>query len=178
MNSTTIFDRTQSVIFRVAPSFNLVAELRQMITDAIEEVRRFSRALRPVYLEELGLVTALEILAHESGADFQIVGSPRRLNADKELALYRIAQESLNNVHHHAQAQKLLTELTFGETSVILRVCDNGIGFEIPPSLSDLTRTGHFGLMGMRERAQLAGGQLTITSSPTQGTAVTVILPA
>ncbi len=154
-----------------------VIELRQIIADAIEEVRRFSRALRPVYLEELGLVPALEILTREAGAVFQIATAPSRLKADKELALYRIAQESLNNARRHAKAQNMLLELNFVKPNVILRVSDDGIGFEVPPNLNELTRTGHFGLMGMRERTQLIGGQMTIISSPTQGTVITVTMP-
>lgn len=161
-----------------AQSAERVTELRQMIASAIEEVRRFSHALRPVYLEELGLVPALETLAHEAGATFQIAGSPSRLKADKELALYRTAQESLTNTRRHAKANRISLELRFDETDTILRVCDDGVGFDLPPSFNELTRTGHFGLMGMHERAQLIGGRIEITSSPTKGTVITVILPA
>ncbi|MBI1281349.1 MAG: HAMP domain-containing protein [Anaerolineaceae bacterium] len=155
-------------------SIERVAELRQMVANAIEEVRRFSRALRPLYLEELGLVPALETLARETEATFRIDGTPGRLKADKELAIYRIAQESLNNARRHANAQNLLIQLSYGGSEVILRVSDDGIGFEIPPNLNELTRTGHFGLMGMRERVQIVGGQIKITSTPSQGTVVTV----
>lgn len=155
-------------------SIERVAELRQMVANAIEEVRRFSRALRPLYLEELGLVPALETLARETEATFRIDGTPGRLKADKELAIYRIAQESLNNARRHANAQNLLLQLSYGGSEVILRVSDDGIGFEIPPNLNELTRTGHFGLMGMRERVQIVGGQIKITSTPSQGTVVTV----
>lgn len=151
-----------------------VVELRQMIDSAIEEVRRFSRALRPLYLEELGLETALEMLARETGAAFQIMGSARRLKADKELALFRIAQESLNNARRHANAQNLSLELKYAETEVILRICDDGNGFELPSTFNELTRTGHFGLMGMRERVQIVGGQLKIATSPSHGTVVSV----
>lgn len=151
-----------------------VVELRQMIDSAIEEVRRFSRALRPLYLEELGLETALEMLARETGAAFQIIGSAHRLKADKELALFRIAQESLNNARRHANAQNLSLELKYAETEVILRVCDDGNGFELPPTFNELTRSGHFGLMGMRERVQIVGGQLKIATSPSHGTVVSV----
>lgn len=151
-----------------------VTSLDQMIGAAIEEVRRFSRALRPLYLEELGLVPAMEMLAREGGAVFQVLGSPYRLKIEKELALYRIAQESLNNARRHAKAQHISLELSFLEAHVSLRIHDDGTGFAVPANLNDLTRTGHFGLMGMRERAQLGGGRMDIVSSPTQGTAITV----
>jgi len=149
-----------------------IAELREMISQGIDEVRRFSRALHPHYLEELGLVTALETLAHEIGAQFTISGQPLAMKTEKELALYRIAQEALNNARHHSRAKNIRIEFEFDESQVTLRVCDDGIGFVPPPQLNDLTRTGHFGLMGMRERAQLADGHLNVISTPGSGTTV------
>jgi signal transduction histidine kinase len=154
----------------------LIAELRQMIAQGIDEVRRFSRALHPHYLEELGLVTALETLAREVGAQFSMSGQPAQMQSEKALALYRIAQEALNNARHHAQADNIRVELEFDQNQATLRVCDDGIGFVPPPQLNDLTRTGHFGLMGMRERAQLVGGKVSIDASPGKGTTVTFTL--
>jgi signal transduction histidine kinase len=151
-----------------------VAELRRMAASATAEVRRFSRALRPVYLEDLGLAPALELLANESGAGFTLVGDPRRLAPDTELALYRIAQESLSNARRHAQAEQIEVTLAFQPGQVRLTVCDDGIGFEPPTNPAALTRSGHFGLMGMHERALLAGVHLDIQSTPDQGTAVVV----
>lgn len=149
-----------------------ISEFRQMIQEAIEEIRRFSRALHPHYLEELGLVTALETLAREASADFQVQGSQHRMKPDHELAFYRIAQEALNNALRHAQAHRISVEVRFETSSTTMRVCDDGKGFEIPAYFNDLTRTGHFGLMGMRERAQLVSGQLNIMSTPSEGTKV------
>jgi len=153
-----------------------LAELRTMLSEAVEEVRRFSRALRPLYLEELGLVPALEMLAREAGAFFRYSGPLRRLTAEQELALYRIAQEALSNVQRHANASHAEIELAFAQDKVLLRVWDDGRGFAVPDRLTDLTRNGHFGLMGMYERAQLIGGRLTITSTPGHGTTVEVQL--
>ncbi|MCC6611862.1 MAG: hypothetical protein IT320_00210 [Anaerolineae bacterium] len=155
-----------------------ITELRQMVAQGIDEVRRFSRALHPHYLEELGLATALETLAHEAGAQFSMTGQPSEMKADKALALYRIAQEALNNAHHHAQADTIRVELEFDRNQATLRVCDDGIGFAPPPQLNDLTRTGHFGLMGMRERAQLVNGRLDVISSPGNGTSVVFTVAA
>lgn len=149
-----------------------ISELREMVAQAIDEVRRFSRALHPHYLEELGLVMALETLSHEVGAQFSITGSPYPMKADKELAVYRIAQEALNNARRHAAAKNIQVEIEFEGHQVTLHVCDDGIGFEPPPQLNDLTRTGHFGLMGMRERSQLVDGRLNVISSPGKGTTV------
>ena len=161
-----------------AQAENRVAELRQMIGQAVDEVRRFSRALHPHYLEELGLVSALELLANEANAHFEVSGSPPHLEQEKALTIYRIAQEALNNARRHARAQKIDMDLCSDKAQVTLRVCDDGQGFNVPDSLNDLTRTGHFGLIGMRERAQLIQGQLRISSRPGQGTQVIFTLPA
>ncbi len=154
-----------------------LGELRSMVEGAIEEVRRFSRALRPLYLEELGLVLALEMLAREAGATLYVTGDCRHLSAEKELALYRVAQEALSNALHHAQAHSVAIELTFAEGSVTLRVRDDGVGFGVPEHFTDLARAGHFGLMGMYERMQLVGGRLSVASAPGQGTTVEAWLP-
>ncbi len=154
-----------------------ITELRQMVAQAIDEVRRFSRALHPHYLEELGLVTALETLAHEVGADFSVSGSPCSLKADQQLAVYRIAQEALNNARRHAGAKTIHVGFEFERHQVTLRVRDDGMGFVPPPQLNDLTRSGHFGLMGMRERSQLVEGRLKVISSAGEGTTIEFMIP-
>lgn len=154
-----------------------ISELRQMIAQSIEEVRRFSWALHPHYLEELGLVIALETLAREVGSQFSVSGSCSTVDPEKELTLYRIGQEALNNAHRHAQAENITVELHFDERAIRLQVCDNGQGFEVPSYLTDLTRTGHFGLIGMRERSHLVGGELKIVSLKGQGTTITFSIP-
>ena len=153
-----------------------LGELRQMVAEAIDEVRRFSRALHPHYLEELGLTNALEMLAREAKANFTRVGPPVRLNPDKELTVYRVAQEALNNARRHAQADVIEMSLEYKLDQVSLEICDNGTGFTVPDYFYDLTRTGHFGLIGMRERVQLVGGRLNIASQPGDGTRVSLIV--
>lgn len=155
-----------------------IAELRRMVAHAIEEVRRFSQALHPHYLKELGLITALETLAREVGAQFSALGATCSLNDEKQLALYRIAQEALNNARRHAQTNNISVEFHFDRNQATLKVHDDGVGFNLPAQLKDLTRIGHFGLMGMRERAQLVDGQLKITSAPGNGTTLVFIVPA
>ncbi|MCB0022045.1 MAG: sensor histidine kinase [Caldilinea sp.] len=151
-----------------------LAELRHLLVDAIGEVRRFSQALRPLYLEDLGLAPALELLSTEFAAGFTLLGEPRRLAPEVELALYRIAQESLNNARRHASATQVEVTLTFQPEQSKLTICDDGVGFEPALTSADFTRGGHFGLMGMRERAQLVGANLQIATLPGQGVAVSV----
>jgi signal transduction histidine kinase len=156
------------------------AELQSMIDTTMGEVRRFTRALRPIYLEEAGLAAALEALARDTGRsalqiDFEVVGELRRLPPETELALYRIVQEALNNVVRHARASHATVHLGFSAQEVEIRVQDDGVGFQIPEQVSDLVREGHYGLMGMQERARLVGAQLTIRSGA-DGTSVQVRL--
>lgn len=154
-----------------------VSDLRQMTADAIDETRRLTRALRPAYLEELGLVPALEMLARDASADLQVSGEPDRLPAEQELALYRIAQEALNNARHHAQAERIIVEFGQDDGQIVLAIRDNGRGFNPPANLGEFTARGHFGLMGMRERAQLVGGKLNVKSTSNQGTQIIVSIP-
>jgi signal transduction histidine kinase len=157
-------------------------ELETLAEQTIENVRRLTRALRPIYLEDLGLVTALEMLARESSqgnhlqVEYQQAGQERRLSRETELALYRIAQEALNNVMHHAQAKHATLRIAF-EKEVTLEVTDDGVGFRVPKSPTDFAPSGHFGLLGMRERADLMGARLEVQSQPGHGTRLSVHLP-
>ncbi|MCB0057033.1 MAG: hypothetical protein KDE45_08410, partial [Caldilineaceae bacterium] len=121
-----------------------------------------------------GLAPALELLSTEFAAGFTLLGEPRRLAPEVELALYRIAQESLNNARRHASATQVEVTLTFQPEQSKLTICDDGVGFEPALTSADFTRGGHFGLMGMRERAQLVGANLQIATLPGQGVAVSV----
>lgn len=162
----------------------LFGELEKLAEGTIENVRRLTRALRPIYLEDLGLVTALEMLARETSrpdglrVDFERVGQERRLPREAELALYRIAQHALNNVVHHGQAQTATLQITFLDREVKLDVSDDGVGFLNPRTLTDFSSRGHFGLLGMRERADLIGARLEVQSEPGRGTRLSVRLPA
>jgi signal transduction histidine kinase len=166
-----------------APEAERAEAIHQSTTHAIEGVRRLTRALRPIYLEDLGLVPALAMLATDAErlmgipVAFQRTGSESRLDQGSELAVYRIVQEALANVARHAHASHAWVEMDFGASELTCRVRDDGPGFAVPERSGDLADSGHFGLMGMRERADLVGAQLTIDSSPDPGTTVEVRLP-
>lgn len=159
-----------------------LAELQTLADQTIANLRRFTRALRPVYLEDLGLVTALEALAREVSQagnvpiDFRQIGPERRLTPEVELALYRLAQEMLNNVIHHAQASQATLALAYSPENVMLTVSDAGCGFMVPDNPAEFAPSGHFGLLGMHERAELIGAQLDIRSAIGQGTQISVTL--
>jgi len=160
-----------------------LAELRALTDEAQQEVRRFSRALRPLYLEDLGFVPALEMLAQETEREhslpvsLSVEGEVRRLPSDLELTAYRIVQEGLSNVIRHAEAQAAWLTVSFEEAALTLRVRDDGRGFEPPLNPADLAHQGHFGLMGIRERAMLFRGRLEVRSETGKGTELWVILP-
>ena len=158
-------------------------ELNGLIDEEVAGLRRIIGDLRPIYLEDLGFVPALEMLARQTEArhgltvDLAVHGQVFRLAPDLELAAYRLVQQALANVAAHARAGNAWVEVTFAAETLTLTVRDDGIGFTPPEQPANLARQGHFGLMGMRERALLYGGQLTITSGPGQGATIAARLP-
>jgi signal transduction histidine kinase len=159
-------------------------EIENLTEQTIEDLRRVTRALRPIYLEDLGLATALEMLARESGqptgvpVEFHHQGIERRLAPATELAIYRMSQESLNNVIRHARASHAGLNINFTVDSVTIEVTDDGVGFEVPNNPADFAPSGHFGLLGMYERAELIGATLEIQSSAGEGTHLIITLPS
>jgi signal transduction histidine kinase len=157
-------------------------ELAQMATDSVHEVRRIVRALRPLYLEDLGWLSAVRALAEELDrrgqmmVTFSLQGPERRLRPVRELALYRITQEALNNAERHSEADQVDVRVTIGR-EIRLTIADNGIGFRLPDRPEELATAGHFGLIGMAERAQIIGGRLSVQSAPGEGTCVEIMIP-
>jgi len=157
--------------------------LRDTVDQTLQGVRRFTRDLRPPLLEELGLPRSLEILGDRLDREqpftvgATIVGEPYHLLPEVELALYRLAQEGLNNVRRHAQATHADLTLTYDREAVMLEISDDGVGFEVPSDQKQLIKSGGLGLMGIHERARLFGGHASIDSSPGEGTTVRVEIP-
>jgi two-component system, NarL family, sensor histidine kinase UhpB len=155
------------------------AETKVAVRQALEEVRRIAQELRPELLEHLGLVSALTELSRKF-ADSSGLNVDRRfadglppLSDEAELAVFRVAQESLTNVARHAEASNVLVALGRGKASVVLCVCDDGRG--MPQSVP---ANGHGGLRGMRERALLVGGALAVKRSRAGGVEVRLEVPA
>ncbi len=148
---------------------------------AIDDMRRFSRALRPSLLDDLGLVHAIDWLVGDLGvrtgidAQLHTSGEPRRLDQKDELALFRIVQEALHNVERHAAAKAVEVRIHFGR-DVSATIADDGRGFDTSEAFDDRHSSTGLGLLGMRERAKLAGAALSIKSRPSSGTRVTVTL--
>jgi two-component system sensor histidine kinase UhpB len=131
-----------------------LTEIENFTQETIRDLRRVTHALRPLYLDDLGLVAALDMLTQEmqdSAAiplTFQHLGTERRLSPETELALYRMAQEGLNNIVRHAKADKASLSLVFSPDTISLTISDNGIGFTLPESPAEFAPGGHFGLLG------------------------------
>ncbi|HID85999.1 MAG TPA: hypothetical protein EYP55_01305 [Anaerolineae bacterium] len=141
-------------------------------------------ALRPIYLEDLGLLPALEMLVQQAGrrttarVRLEREDTAYRLAPEVELAAYRVVQEALNNALQHAHAQNIVVRVRCALEGLTISVADGGVGFTFPERPDRLTQAGHFGLVGMRERATGLGGTLQVHTAPGEGTRVTLRLPS
>lgn len=162
----------------VAESRATARSLRTVTATALEEIQRIARGLRPSVLDDLGLGEALERMAsdfsrHGVAVKVNTICSRPRLPEAVETTLYRIAQEALSNAHKHAAARSMSILVREMPSRVQLIVEDDGRGFDVnerPPA-------GHFGLLGMQERAALLGGSMTLESTVGSGTTVYVNIP-
>jgi PAS domain S-box-containing protein len=157
-----------------------LAESITSINEGVKAVRAICSGLRPGVLDDLGLAAAIEWQASEfasrNGVPCHVTVPPvdLHLDGDRATAAFRIFQECLTNVIRHAQAKSVRVELCQEEENILLIVTDDGIGFcEMDQSNS----MASLGLLGMKERAQFCGGDVQISSSPGNGTTVTVRVP-
>ncbi|WP_091613592.1 sensor histidine kinase [Marinococcus luteus] len=153
-------------------------ELRVLIRSSLGEVRRIIYDLRPMAIDDLGLVPTLQkYLRHledNTGmvTEFTTKGKEARVAPNLEIGLFRIVQEAAQNAYKHAKPDLLRVQLEQRPTSITILIKDDGKGFDV-----DKERDKSFGLLGMRERVNALGGQLTIDSVVGQGTRVKVFVP-
>ena len=156
-----------------------LAALVEMIDDTTAAVRRIAADLRPPMLDDLGLNAAIDWLANgwarRMGLSVSLTLEPNdpTIGEPASIALYRILQEALTNVVRHSKASQVRVALHSGANAVVLTVQDNGIG--LPAQAGH--QSGSHGVLGMRERCQMLGGQFEIGSTPGGGVGVTVRLP-
>jgi two-component system, NarL family, sensor histidine kinase DegS len=158
-----------------------LARLKVDMREGLSEVRRFIFDLRPPALADQGLFVALRRYAADFQKHFGIpteVDLPEisdRLSPTKEAAIFRIVQEALQNVQKHGGASRVSVRGAADSTVLILSIEDNGRGFDIAKVASRHAR--NLGLISMRERAELVGAQLQVTSAPGQGTRISIVVP-
>lgn len=158
-------------------------DLQGLAESALRDVKRLALGLRPSLLDDLGLSPALERVVtdirdhHPIALTLDVDGlADVRLSDRVETAVFRIVQEALANVLRHSGAAGAAVRLWSEDGTVKVTVCDDGRG--IDPGILHSPPAGHLGLAGMRERAVLLGGSLSIDSTPGRGTRVTVVIPA
>ena len=157
-----------------------IATVRDMVADALEEVRSLSHTIHPRVLDDLGLAAALEWLARQTRAqelfDVRVIADSDSSLIPPEVGsvLYRVAQEALRNAARHAEARHVELRVRHDATSATLEVTDDGRGFDVR---SAEERRPGMGLFSMRERVALVNGTLTVTSAPAKGTRVVATIP-
>jgi two-component system, NarL family, sensor histidine kinase UhpB len=165
------------------PSDTLLVEkiqaMKALTNSSVNSIRRIASDLRPTMLDDLGLAPAIEWLAQDTAErtgikmHLNIANHNHRLTNNAETAIYRIVQESLTNVTRHADAANVFISTEYTEKGFLLTVRDDGIG--IAPGSRRKVKS--FGLLGMRERVHVFGGNIVISGEPGQGTLIEVVLP-
>lgn len=153
--------------------------IEQDLVQAAKNIQKFSQDLRLSILDDLGLIAALRTLVKRMDdegikTEIAITGKQRRLPPETESLLFRIVQESINNIRKHARATRawLLVDLSDGKLKITVK--DNGCGFNFHGYADEMRRNGKLGLAGIEERGRLLGGSLTIDSRLNQGTTLTI----
>lgn len=157
-----------------------IPQLRAMVDEVEQQLRRIAHEMRPPILDDLGLAAALHFfaqgLSRRSGLVIAVEGLRARLAPEVETNLYRIGQETLNNVVRHARAKRAWVRLQARSSEARIEVRDDGCGFVVDEVLGRKGERG-IGFLGMQERVDALGGRLQVDSSPGRGTLVRVTVP-
>jgi two-component system, NarL family, sensor histidine kinase DegS len=172
----------QSDDTRDAPAVGEIQRIKSSMRDGLSEIRRFIFDLRPTMLAQRGLVGTVEhyIQTYRTllpeHLELNLPSQPLDLTPDQELMAFRVIQESLQNIHRHADSTKCWISIETDDKSTIVKVRDNGRGFQ--PSSVQVHAGGGSGIIGMRERAEVIGAKLTVDSDPGSGCEVRLDIPA
>jgi two-component system sensor histidine kinase DegS len=154
-----------------------------MSAESLHELQRLIADLRPSHLDDLGLPAALRwyvgIVQERAGLKIlvDIEGDEVPISSTLKISIFRIVQEALNNITKHAQAKDVFIKLEYRPTHVVVSIRDDGVGFDLDTVRLGRLRRPSLGLAGMQERAALVKGEVSIQSSPGQGTLVEARLP-
>ena len=155
-----------------------LAQLKMLVKESLREVRKIIFNLRPMALDDLGLVPTLhrylENLREQDATpvELKVSGREQRLHTAIEVAVFRTIQEAVNNARRHAQATSIDVRLTFGPTHLLLNVEDNGVGFDPEEVYRGWADRESFGIMSMRERIELLDGEFKLKSEEGRGTLI------
>ncbi|WP_100374697.1 sensor histidine kinase [Bacillus sp. FJAT-45037] len=159
-------------------ALNEIRDLRKMVKISLAEVRRIIYDLRPMALDDLGLVPTLsKYLANfeehnRINVTFKHIGRDKRIPEEYEVALFRMVQEGVQNAYKHAESTEIKVKIEIKPTKVIIIIKDDGKGFD-----TKNLKEGTFGLMGMKERVNMLKGELTIQSKINVGTCISIVVP-
>lgn len=159
-----------------------VLDLKGQVRYSLEEMRKVIFNLRPMALDDLGLIPTLRKYVHDYEektkirTSFETRGKEHRLSSAMEAAVYRLVQEALSNAAKHAFPSYVLVEITYQAQLIKIVVKDNGLGFNVK-KVSEQANRESFGLVGMRERVELLEGRMEILSAENQGTTIVVHIP-
>lgn len=158
-------------------------DLKSQVRLGLEEIRKVIFNLRPMALDDLGLVPTLRKFTQDFeektkiSTAFDIIGKEMRLPSAMEAAIFRLAQEALTNVMKHAEATTVSLEIMYEAEQIQLSIVDNGIGFQHELLGLGSKNNAHFGLIGMNERVELIEGRMEIDSKPGEGTKIIIFIP-
>jgi len=161
----------------------LLRKAQELSTTILDEIHNLIYELRPSLLDELGLVAAVSSLIDNSlratriKVGLRTTGPERRLSPRVEIALFRVVQETINNILKHAKAQQVRITLYFKSKSLKITIEDDGVGFDVPEILNSRSKTRGLGLLGIRERMDSINGSLAINSRIGKGTRIIVEAP-
>jgi signal transduction histidine kinase len=158
-----------------------ITDSKKLVSQAIYDLRNLSHGLSTDYVADMGLARAIEHeleMIHKSGDQetlFQTEGDVYRLDKQREVIIYRIVQETLNNILKHAASRKIIIHLHYRPEEITLTITDNGKGFDLTPL--DLDKSYGLGIKNMHNRARLMGARFQISSTLGEGTSVLVNVP-
>ena len=163
----------------IRSQLNLVEET---IDKSLTELRRVLVDLRPPSLDELGLSHSLRqslssISSNGLVGNFHEEGNHTRLDSSVEITVYRVVQEALTNIRKHSEATRVDLFLDYTDTNVIVKIKDNGVGFDLADTLNNAISVGNLGLLGMKQRVDMLGGTINIQTRHGKGTTITLTLP-
>ena len=159
-----------------------ISKTQCLVSESVQIVHRFARDLRPTMLDDIGLIPALRAyirdLPKANGLSIHFTAhlGVEKLTNLRRTVLYRVVQEALKNVVRHARASLATVSISKTAAGVRMEISDNGRSFSVPKVFVSGTRQ-RLGILGMRERVEMVGGALSISSSPSQGTTVQAEIP-